>query len=112
MKDNPRPPRLFHRFFRWYCRPMLRDSIEGDLLELYHERAAQKGQHKANLLFIKDVIQLLRPHIIRTKKDRKKMNQYSMPGNNFPAQHFVKIGWRNLMRNKSYAVINFTGLTI
>ena len=111
MKNNPQPPKLFLRFFRWYCRPELRDSIEGDLLELYHERVKEKGRRKADVFFIKDVMQLLRPHIMRMK-DRKQINHYGMFKNHFPARHFAKIGWRNLMRNKSYAAINFTGLTI
>ena len=29
------PPKLPLRFFRWYAHPKLRDSIEGDLVELY-----------------------------------------------------------------------------
>ena len=32
------PPQFFPRFFRWFCHPKLRDSIEGDLMELYYER--------------------------------------------------------------------------
>ena len=94
MKNNPQPPKLFLRFFRWYCRPELRDSIEGDLLELYHERVKEKGRRKADLFFIKDVMQLLRPHIMRMK-DRKQINHYGMFKNHFPARHFAKIGWRN-----------------
>jgi putative ABC transport system permease protein len=35
MKTNP--PKLFLRFFRWFCHPKLKDSIEGDLKELYDE---------------------------------------------------------------------------
>src|SRR5689334_21323739 len=112
MKNNPQPPKLFLHFFRWYCKPELRDSIEGDLTELYQERVAIKGKRKADLLFIKDVLLLLRPHIIRTKKDRKQMNQYTMSGNNFAARHFVKIAWRNVVKNKAFSLINIGGLAV
>lgn len=32
--------------------------------------------------------------------------------NYFPAQHFVKTAWRNLVKNKFYSVINIAGLSI
>ena len=35
------PPKLPLRFFRWFCHPKLRDSIEGDLMELYDERVRE-----------------------------------------------------------------------
>ncbi len=111
MKNNPQPPKLFLRFFRWYCRRGLRDSIEGDLIELYHERVKINGRRKADLLFIKDVLQLLRPHIIRTKKERKRINQHGM-FRNFAARHFMKIAWRNLVKNKAFSFINIGGLAV
>jgi len=43
------PPKLFLRFFRWYCRPRLRDHIEGDLMEEYNERVNASGKRKADL---------------------------------------------------------------
>ena len=42
MKVNG-PPRLFLRCFCWFCHPKLRDSIEGDLMELYEERKVESG---------------------------------------------------------------------
>ena len=40
------PPKLFLRFFRWYCHPKLLKYIEGDLMELYKERLKEKGKAK------------------------------------------------------------------
>jgi putative ABC transport system permease protein len=106
MNPDPRPPRLFHRFFRWYCKPGLRDYIEGDLLELYNHRIAKKGKRKADWLFIRDVIVLFRPHIIKRIKKPQRINQYTMFRNNF------KIAWRNMKRNKVTSLINMSGLSI
>jgi putative ABC transport system permease protein len=47
-----KPPALPLRFFRWFCHPKLRDSIEGDLMELYEEQAKEKRKRKADLKFI------------------------------------------------------------
>ena len=40
------PPKLFLRFFHWFCHPKLKDSIEGDLVELYDERVKELGKRK------------------------------------------------------------------
>ncbi|MES1219070.1 MAG: FtsX-like permease family protein [Bacteroidota bacterium] len=106
MNNDPRPPRLFHTFFRWFCQPTLRDGIEGDLLELYHKRIMAYGKSKADRLFIRDVLLLFRPAIIKKFKRPQIANQPVMFKANF------KIGWRNIVRNKTYAAVNITGLSV
>jgi len=106
MTNNPQPPRTFHRFFRWYCKPGLLPGIEGDLMELYTERLAAKGKRSADRQFIIDVIRLFRPGIIRRAKRHEPVNRYGM------LRNYIKIGWRNLLRNKTYAALNITGLAV
>lgn len=108
MKKDAGPPRIFQRFFSWFCRPQLRDSIEGDLFELYRERAQTKGKWKADLLFMIDVLLLLRPGIIRSvsRPDFQYQNPYGM------MKHYWKTGWRRLVRDKGYSAINIAGLSI
>jgi putative ABC transport system permease protein len=104
MKNSP--PRFFLRFFQWYCHPKLRDYIEGDLIEEYHERIEKQGKRKADWKFIIDVLLLFRPGIIRPVEGYRNLNTYGM------FKSYFKIGWRNLLRNKGYSVINIGGLTI
>lgn len=108
MSNNfkPTPPGFFLRFFRWYCQPDMLDYIEGDLMEVYRRRLKESGKRKADLHFIKDVIFLFRPGIIRTSSQHQNINNYGM------IKSYFKIGWRNLIRNKSYAVINIGGLAV
>src|SRR5258708_39713179 len=101
-----RPPKFFLRFFRWFCHPKLRDSIEGDLRELYGEREGESGKLKANIKFIIDVLLLFRPGIIKPTEGYKNLNTYGM------YKSYFKIGWRNLLRNKGYSFINIGGLAI
>ncbi len=108
MKRDAKPPRLFQHFFRWFCRRDLRDHIEGDLLELYKERVSIKGYRKANILFIVDVLLLVRPGIIRSFTPHNYISQYQ---SGILKNHF-KTGWRRLLRNKGYSLINIGGLTI
>ena len=104
MKSSP--PRPFLRFFRWYCHPKLKDSIEGDLMELYQERVKDFGKLKADRKFIADVLLLFRPGIIRPTGGYKNLTQYDM------YKSYFKIGWRNLLRNKGMASINICGLAL
>lgn len=104
MRNAPSPPKLFLRFFRWYCHPRLADHIEGDLIEDYNARVRQKGKRKADLRFVVDVLLLFRPGIIRPRKQFQDINHYGM------YKSYFKIGWRRLLRSKSYSFINIGGL--
>jgi hypothetical protein len=100
------PPKFFLRFFRWYCDPRLADHIEGDLIEVYGKRVQKNGKRNADIRFVIDVLLLFRPNIIRPVEGYKNLNNYGM------YKSYFKIGWRNLLKNKGYSVINIGGLAI
>ena len=104
--ERSSPPIFALRFFRWYCHPKLLKYIEGDLMELYEERVAEKGKRKADIRFVLDVLLLFRPAIIRPAEGHQTLNTYGM------YKSYFKIGWRNLLRNKGYSMINIGGLAI
>ncbi|MCW5911673.1 MAG: ABC transporter permease [Cyclobacteriaceae bacterium] len=106
MKETSTPPQFPLRFFRWYCHPKLRNSIEGDLMELYEERKNKIGKLKADTLFIKDVLLLFRPGIIRPAEGYEQLNNYGM------YKSYFKTGWRNLLKSKVHAFINIGGLAL
>jgi len=103
---SKKPPKLFLKFFRWYCHPKLLDHIEGDLIEVYQQRLQKVGKRKADLKFIIDVLLLFRPSIIRPIEGYQNLNNYGM------IKSYLKIGWRNLLRNKGYSIINIGGLAL
>ncbi|HEY0772409.1 MAG TPA: ABC transporter permease, partial [Sphingobacteriaceae bacterium] len=96
------PPRIFLRFFRWYCHPKLRDGIEGDMIELYQETIRERGKRYADAHFIKDVVLLLRPGIVRPWKIN--------PNPNPMLRNYFTISWRNIVKNKAFSAINVFGL--
>lgn len=107
MKDTPDlPPRLPLRFFRAFCDPQICDVIEGDLIELHRERIASIGKRKANLRFSKDVLLLFRPGIIRPLGFSPNLNHTAMYRNYF------KIGFRNILKYKTFSFINIFGLAL
>lgn len=52
-------------FFRWFCKSQFLEELEGDLTERYYFNIDKYGNKKANLLFTKEVLSLLRPNLIR-----------------------------------------------
>ena len=102
---KPSPPKLFLRFFRWFCHPDLHVYIEGDLLELYKERLKQSGKKKADRRFFIDVLLLFRPGIIRSFKTGQKLNYAGM------LQHNFIISFRNFKRYRTTFLINLLGLS-
>lgn len=105
-EEPPSPPTLFLRFFRWYCHPRMRSYIEGDLMEDYRVRLRKSGKRKADIRFIIDVLLLFRPGIIRPAKENRTLNRSGMYSN------YIKTGWRNLLKNRAYSIINIGGLAL
>lgn len=75
-------------------------------MEDYGVRADTKGKWKADVRFALDVLLLLRPEIIRPVKGPKNLNTWSMYKN------YLKISFRQLAKNKVFAFINISGLTL
>lgn len=105
MTSFPTPPSFFLRFFRWYCRPKLREFIEGDLLEVYRERMVAVGKRKADIRFGIDVLLLFRPGIINTSWEYHNTNQMDM------IKSYFKIAWRSLLKRRGFSFINIAGLS-
>lgn len=99
------PPKSILKFFRWYCHPDLVVPVEGDLMELYEERVNEKGKRKADWLFIRDVLLLLRKDIIRPASGSQKLNYYGM------IKHYIKLSLRSFGRFKTSFIINLVGLS-
>jgi predicted permease len=98
------PPKKAIRFLRWFCREDYIEEIEGDLIEVF-EKEALHSLRWSKWRFAWRVLRYLRPEFIKPLK-----NYQSNPIGMYKS--YFKIGWRNLLRNKGYAVINIGGLAI
>lgn len=74
-------------------------------MERFESRAASKGHRAAKRLFIKDVLLLFRPGIIRSFKGYQKLNYYDM------LLHNLTITFRSFLKDKSTFIINLIGLS-
>lgn len=104
--SKPTPPKLFRRFFEWFCDPTMHDFIEGDLMEVYYSRFRKSGKRSADFHFIIDVLLLFRPGIIRSKKSNSNFTRSVMLSN------YLKTSIRSLWKSKLHSALNITGLTI
>ncbi|MEO9869897.1 ABC transporter permease [Ekhidna sp.] len=100
-----KPPQKLLRFFRWFCDPDLVEDLEGDLIELFEERAGSSIS-RAKTLFIRDILFMFRPGIIKNFEGHKNLNNYGM------LKNYLKSAWRNLMKYKGFSTINILSLSI
>ncbi len=75
-------------------------------MELYEYRLSKFSKGKADRLFIKDVLLLFRPSIIRPAEGFERLNNYGM------FKNYLKVAFRNLSKNRSYVLINTLGMGI
>ncbi len=100
------PPKRFLRFFRWFCHPDLKLTIEGDLMELYDERVRTFGKRSADKKFMLDVVLLFRPGVIMPLEGVQHLNDYDM------FKNYFKVGIRNILKYKVFSFINVFGLAL
>jgi putative ABC transport system permease protein len=111
MKNTP--PKIPLRFFRWYCHPKIQNYIEGDLMEVYERRVKKSGKRMANFLFVRDVLFLLRPGIIKPAyRTGRPAEGYQRINQNGMFKNYFKVGIRNILKYKVFSFINVFGLAV
>jgi ABC-type antimicrobial peptide transport system permease subunit len=98
------PPKRPLQFLRWFCREDYLEEIEGDLTEVFIKQV-ETSPRKATWRFSWSVIKYFRPAFMKSFKNFQP-NAYGM------YKSYLKIGWRNLLRNKGFSLINIGGLAI
>ncbi len=98
------PPRWAKQLLQWYCAPHLLEEIEGDLQEEFDYQVKRIGVRKAKAGYIKNVFGFIKPFVIRRRK--------STINSNIMIKSYLKVGWRNLVHNKGYSIINIGGLML
>src|SRR5687767_345904 len=97
------PPKNAIAFLRWFCREDYVDEIEGDLIEVFNKERKHSSRG-ASWKFRWRVMKYFRPEFIKPLKN-------SQPNYNGMFKNYLKIGWRNLVRDKAYSTINIVSLS-
>ncbi len=107
MNQKRQPPEWALQLLASLLAPHLREGVEGDLLEVFEDRLKRYPAWRAQLLFIWDVVLLLRPTLLTQKPV---IFLTPSPLEMFPS--FFKATLRHLGRYKGYTFINVTGLVL
>ncbi len=86
------------------CNTALWESIEGDLAELFFLDLKKKGKRKAQVNYFLNALAFLRYHRLRKKQNSKTPNNMAL------IKNYLKVSFRDLKRNKTFAAINLFGL--
>jgi ABC-type antimicrobial peptide transport system permease subunit len=99
------PPQVAQRLLLRFLREDLAEEVQGDLEEKFYVTLKAKSQFRANVNYWYQVLNYLRPFAVQKIKSGN-LNQFAM------FQNYIKIGYRNLIRNKGYSFINIGGLAV
>lgn len=94
------------RLLRRVCPDNLYEGIEGDLVEQYEKDIIKRGQRWAKWRLTLNAIRFIRLGIISRNKFNNNSNTTAMWKN------YLKVGWRNILRNGFYSSINVAGLAL
>lgn len=101
------PPKWADRFLEFYCAPTKLEQIQGDAYELFYLNLEERGFAYARFRFWIHVLSFFRWSNIK----RTKTYEYpSNPGAMFKS--YLKIGWRNLLKQKLTTFISVFGLSL
>jgi putative ABC transport system permease protein len=100
------PPLLAEKLLHRVLRDDLAEEVLGDLEEKFYATAERKSVWRAKLNYWYQTFNYLRPFAIKKSKRITNSDNLDMLSNYF------KIGFRNLIRHKSYSVINIGGLAL
>ncbi|MEM9329078.1 MAG: ABC transporter permease, partial [Bacteroidota bacterium] len=103
---KPQPPKYFQKFIEWYCKPMLQESIMGDIEEQFYEEVVDLGLFTARRRYMWNVIRFFRPGIVKSPRTNQKLNNYGMFKNHY------KVSLRSILRSGVFSMINIGGLAI
>jgi putative ABC transport system permease protein len=103
---NHIPPRWSLRLLKWFSPDHLYEEIEGDLIQKFSRDAKEFGERRAKRRLLWNVIRFFRPGILLRNKFTVQLNQGYM------FNHFLKVLFRNALKNKIYSALNVVGLTL
>src|SRR5688572_21527051 len=102
---KPQPPRIVQRLLLRVLRADLAEEVLGDLEEKFLAMAGKHPLWRARLNYIYQALHYIRPFALR-KKNSVSLNHITM------FRSYVKIGWRNLLRQKMFSAIKIGGFAI
>ncbi len=106
MQDSHQPPKWALRLLRVLLRNEYVEEIEGDMEEIMRQDHAHLSPSAARQRYLLDLLLLMRPSLLRKLKIMPSFYDVTL------LRNYVKTGWRNFMKYKTYSAINVFGLAV
>lgn len=103
--NKNKPPRYAQRVLLFFLREELAEEVLGDLEENFYVDRKTRSSLRSKLNYWYQVMHYVRPFAIRRSRSSS-LNHYDM------FENYVKIGWRNLIKQKMYSSIKIGGFAI
>lgn len=106
MKETKfRPPKWPLKLLSWFCKPYYKETIEGDLIEIYERQVASQVKY-ARLRFLWNVVRFFRIRYIKNLEDIRPKTSYGM------FKNYFKVSLRSMRKNSTFTLLNIFGLSI
>jgi len=99
------PPRWADWFVRKICPEEYLEEVQGDLHEVFHLRAKEKGLKYARRRFNIDALKTIRLFQLKTPDFMKNLNIQIL-------KNYFTTGWRFLWKTRTFSTLNMFGLAI
>ncbi|MCI0614772.1 ABC transporter permease, partial [bacterium] len=100
------PPQWPLKFMRFFVKKSYLEEIEGDMEEVFNDNAEQFSYRTARRMYIREMIKLMRPNLIKNFEFVNRLNRYGM------FKNYFKVSIRGLMKNPMSSFINVFGLAL
>jgi putative ABC transport system permease protein len=104
MKPQVNPPRRLLALLRWLCPADLIETIEGDVIEQFHNDVTRVGESRARLRAVLHTLGFVRIGIISRR--RRSSSSRPMFG------HIFKFALRGMRKNRGYSFTTIFGLSV
>nr|WP_255552027.1 ABC transporter permease [Roseivirga sp. E12] len=102
---NIAPPWIAKKLLLWFLKSELAEEVLGDLDEKFYKVLEEKGHRGARKIYWLQVMKYFRPFAI--KKTRLRLPKIATM-----QRHYLKISWRNLLRDKAFSSIKIGGFAV
>ena len=111
MKDQP--PKLAEQLFSLFCSGAFLEDLLGDLHEVYLYKRQRHGRLWSKIYYWYQAFRLgISYAIVKRKRDGSFSSYYPSQMLNTMLLNYVKISVRNILKNKTFSILNIFGLAL